>query len=80
MVLQRRYVAGLALRWEEIASAGDGKTLQTALHRLAGSAGSFGFERLGRCAKVAELRVAEGDERALTRALEDLHTEMERLA
>ena len=79
MVLQRRYVVGLASRWEAIAAAGDDRTLQAALHRLAGSAASFGFERLGRCAKDAESLVAQGDPAATTRALEELQTEIGRI-
>ncbi len=78
--LRRRYVAGLASRWTEIATAGDRQTLLAALHRLAGSAASFGFERLGQCARDAEARVAQGNATALAAALDELQTEIVRIA
>ena len=78
--LRRRYVAGLASRWTEIATARDRQTLLAALHRLAGSAASFGFERLGQCARDAEARVAQGNATALAAALDELQTEIVRIA
>jgi HPt (histidine-containing phosphotransfer) domain-containing protein len=78
--LRRRYVEGLASRWTEIATAGDRQTLLAALHRLAGSAASFGFERLGQCARDAEARVAQGNATALAAALDELQTEIVRIA
>ena len=78
--LRRRYVAGLASRWTEIATAGDRQTLLAALHRLAGSAASFGFDRLGQCARDAEARVAQGNATALAAALDELQTEIVRIA
>jgi len=79
-VLRQRYVAGLASRWAEIASAEDTQTLLAALHRLAGSAASFGYERLGHCARRAEARASEGNAAALAAALEEIQTEMALLA
>ena len=79
VVLRQRYVAGLGSRWTEIANAGDHRTLLAALHRLAGSAASFGFERLGQCARDAEARVAQGNAAALAAALDELQTEIVRI-
>lgn len=79
-VLRQRYAAGLASRWTEIDAAEDAQSLLAALHRLAGSAASFGFERLGHCARHAEARVTEGNAAALATALKELQTEMARLA
>jgi HPt (histidine-containing phosphotransfer) domain-containing protein len=79
-ILRQRYVAGLASRWAEIATAEDSQALLAALHRLAGSAGSFGFERLGHCARHAQARLTEGNTAALAVALDELQTEMARLA
>ena len=78
-ILRQRYVAGLASRWTEISMAADSQILLAALHRLTGSAASFGFERLGQCARVAEARVNEGNAAALAAALEELQTEIGRL-
>jgi len=80
LVLRQRYVAGLESRWTEIATAGDTQALLAALHRLAGSAASFGFERLGLCARAAQTRAAEGNAAALAVALDELQAEMGRLA
>ncbi len=53
--LQQRFVAGLPERWRAITQAGSDAALHNAeLHRLAGSAGSYGFEHLSRCARAAE--------------------------
>lgn len=77
VVLQQRFVAGLDARWAEIESAPDARVLQGALHRLAGSAASFGFERMGQCARSAELQATSGSGPALVLALASLHTEIE---
>lgn len=53
--LQQRFVAGLPARWLEIADAASPQARQAALHRLAGSAGGYGFERMRECAREAEL-------------------------
>jgi HPt (histidine-containing phosphotransfer) domain-containing protein len=78
-VLRQRYVAGLGSRWTEISTAGDSQILLAALHRLAGSAASFGFERLGQRARDAEARVAQGNAAALAAALDELQTEIARI-
>lgn len=75
-VLQRRFVAGLPSRWLEIRTASDGASLQAALHRLAGSAGSYGYERIGQCAREAEALATQGASAALTRALAVLESEI----
>jgi len=53
-VLQHRFVAGLPERWLAISDVGSAAALQDALHRLAGGAGSYGFEQLSHCARAAE--------------------------
>ncbi len=78
-VLRQHYVAGLASRWAEIAAAQDTQTLVAALHRLAGSAASFGYERLGDCARLAESGAVGGDAAVLAATLGELQSEIERL-
>lgn len=76
LVLQRRFVAGLSSRWREIRDASDGPALQVALHRLAGSAASFGFGRIGQCARDAEVLALNGSSAALDQALALLESEI----
>ena len=76
LVLQRRFVSGLPSRWLEIRDASDGRSLQLALHRLAGAAGSYGFEQIGLCAREAEALAMQGAAVALTRALRALELEI----
>ncbi len=53
-LLQQQFIAGLPARWQEIDNATAPKLMQAALHRLAGSAGSYGFDKLGQLARQAE--------------------------
>ena len=53
-ILQQRFVEGLPARWQKINHADTSLALQSALHQLAGSAGSYGFECLGQLARHAE--------------------------
>jgi HPt (histidine-containing phosphotransfer) domain-containing protein len=53
--LQRVFVAGLPARMLEISQAKDLDSLQAALHRLAGVAGSFGFAEMGHLASAAQV-------------------------
>jgi hypothetical protein len=54
--LRERFSSGLADRWQEIERLhGETHALSQALHRLAGAAGSFGFEDLSRAARAAEM-------------------------
>ncbi len=76
MVLQRRFVAGLPLRWLEIRDAPDSLSMRSALHRLCGSAGSYGFERIGQCARAAEALASGESAAALAQALRVLETEI----
>ena len=78
-VLRQRFVAGLPQRWQEIAGAADAAALESALHRLAGSAGSYGCARLGECVRAAQLLTAGPDGAALEQALGRLREEMLRL-
>ena len=75
-VLQRRFLAGLPARWQEIHAAAAPAALQAALHRLSGSAGSYGFERVSRCAREAESLATSGSHAALAQALSLLEAEI----
>lgn len=58
--LRQRFLSGLPDRWQEIEHAGTTAALRSALHRLAGSAGSYGFDSLGQLARRAELLAEAG--------------------
>lgn len=74
--LRQRFLAGLPARWAEILNAAESKSLQLALHRLAGSAGSYGFDRLGQCAREAEALAVSGASAPLSAALKVLEAEI----
>lgn len=74
--LRQRFLAGLEARWLDISQAADAASRQALLHRLCGSAGSFGFERLGQLARSAEGLCATGDELALADCLSRLDAEI----
>ncbi len=71
--IRKRFVAMLADRQTQIAGHGlaawDGKTVeeingnlsgaQAILHQIAGSAGSLGFEDLGKAARTCEVRILD---------------------
>ena len=77
-VLQHHFIAGLSARWLEITAAKSPQARQAALHRLAGSAGGYGFERMCECAREAEsLSVGEADA-PLTQVLTLLEVEIVR--
>lgn len=71
-ILQQRFVAGLPARWQEIDHAVSTTALQSALHRLAGSAGSYGFDGLAQLARRAEWVAQSGVPSDLPLALADL--------
>ena len=74
--LRQRFAAGLVLRWRDISQAADRPTQQALLHRMCGSAGSFGFDRLGQLAREAELLCASGDSAALAACLAQIDAEI----
>jgi HPt (histidine-containing phosphotransfer) domain-containing protein len=74
--LQQRYREGLAARWAQIEASPGGAALQDALHRLCGSAASYGFESLSRQARVAEQLALQDDVVALQQALRQLQREI----
>ncbi|MFZ4624357.1 MAG: Hpt domain-containing protein [Rhodoferax sp.] len=78
--MQRQFAAGLPARWHDIEHAPDATTQHSGLHRLAGSAGSFGFDLLGRLAHQAELLVSGDDPAALGQALAEVYKELARCA
>jgi HPt (histidine-containing phosphotransfer) domain-containing protein len=67
---------GLTNRWTEISNAPDDRALLTALHRMTGSAGSFGFVRLSQCARMAEELLISGRTANLPQALAQLEKEV----
>lgn len=73
--LRGRFAQGLALRWHDISQA-DRLAQAALLHRLCGSAGSFGFDRLGQLARQAEALCASDDAAALTACLALLEAEI----
>ena len=77
--LQQQFAAGLSARWHDIEHAPDAAAQQRGLHRLAGSAGSFGFEVLGQLAHQAELLQGD-DPAALAQALALVRQELQRCA
>jgi HPt (histidine-containing phosphotransfer) domain-containing protein len=74
--LRQRYVLGLTNRWMQIANPRDVTDLLAALHRLTGSAGSFGFARLSQCARAAEELLVSGRTAGLAQALVQLEKEI----
>lgn len=74
--LRQHFAAGLSARWLAISQAADLPAQQALLHRLCGSAGSFGFERLGQLARQAEGLCALGDTMALAACLSQLEVEI----
>jgi len=79
LALQRRFVAGLSARWTDIRDAPDLPSLQGALHRLRGSAGSYGFAPLGQCASELEALAADGAGPDLAMKLALLDAEIRRI-
>jgi hypothetical protein len=77
--LQRRFVAGLAARWVDIRDAPDSRSSCAALHRLRGSAGSYGFALLGRYAGELEVLAGHGVAADLAPKLALLEAEIRRL-
>ena len=75
-VLQQRFLAGLPARWQEIDQANSQLVLKSALHRLAGSAGSYGFESLGQLARHAESLTPTDASPEFTQALAALAQEI----
>jgi len=52
--LRSQFLAGLPQRWLEIRQASSPLSLRSALHKLCGAAGSYGFARLSDAARRAE--------------------------
>lgn len=75
-VLRQHFAAGLGARWLAISQAADLPAQQALLHRLCGSAGSFGFERVGQLAREAEELCAMGDAPGLAACLSELEAEI----
>lgn len=74
--LRQHFAGGLAARWLAVGQAADPATKQALLHRLCGSAGSFGYQRLGQLAREAEELCALGDAAALAACLSQLELEI----
>jgi hypothetical protein len=71
--LQRRFQCGLPARRLAITGATSDGALQSALHRLAGAAGGYGFTALGAAAREAERCCAAADAPGLAAALHTLY-------
>ena len=78
-ILQQRFVAGLPARWQEIDRANTDLALQSALHRLAGSAGSYGFDSMVQLARRAESLAHSGASGDLALALTALSQQIQKL-
>lgn len=78
--LRQLYIAGLPARWREIALAASPLVRQAALHRIAGSAASFGFEHLKDCARQAELASCGTNDVQLSHVLVLLEAEILQLS
>jgi HPt (histidine-containing phosphotransfer) domain-containing protein len=76
--LRAKFIERLPIRWSEISLAASAADCGAALHRLAGAAGSHGFDELGQAARRAELS-AKGMEGGWPNAaaLEDLRLALE---
>ena len=75
-LLQQRFIIGLPARWQEIDNATSPEFLQAALHRRAGSAGSYGFDKLSELARQAEALTTEQLTANLAQALLALKNEL----
>jgi hypothetical protein len=67
--LRVKFRSGLAARWRDIEDSGSAAERSAALHRLAGAAGGYGFEEIGKAARAAESHAAAGAGPELDRAL-----------
>lgn len=75
--LRERFASGLIDRWREIEGLhGETPAQSQALHRLAGAAGSFGFEDLGRAARAAEVACGSVPAEAWWLAYRALHAQV----
>lgn len=78
--LIRDFVSDLAGKLDTITrarTAADREALATEAHRIAGSAGAYGFERLGATARACEQQVrGGGDDGAVDRAADALEAEI----
>ncbi|MEJ6006965.1 Hpt domain-containing protein [Paucibacter sp. AS339] len=75
--LRLRFAAGLQQRWADISEASNAEQQITALHQLAGAAGSYGWEPLGAAARRAELALQQAQPEALATALQELRALIE---
>ena len=78
-LIRQRFVAGLKGRQQEIDAADNPATLHSALHRLAGAAGGFGFPDLDRLAREALRAHEAGAAEQMPACLDRLKKEIHRL-
>lgn len=76
-LLQVRFVQGLPARWRELSAPSSLASRQEALHRLAGGAGSYGFEHISQLAREAEKLSLAGDSVGVDSALALLKSEID---
>jgi HPt (histidine-containing phosphotransfer) domain-containing protein len=75
--IRKTFIAGLAQRETEIVEARSPDHLNAALHRLAGAAGAFGFDELGRLARSAMESLHGGDDVQVRKAIAQLRNAMQ---
>lgn len=74
--IRQQFVNGLPRRLQEIAQASEQQELEAVLHRLAGAAGSFGYETLGQLAREAMAATQAQDAVQQAQCLARLETAM----
>jgi HPt (histidine-containing phosphotransfer) domain-containing protein len=77
--IRKAFVLGLTKRLNDIQGADSPSDLHAALHRLAGSAGAYGFEALGLLARSAMQACERNDEDCLATVLEELQRTVQQI-
>ncbi len=70
--LRMHFLAGISKRWQEIEFPASSEERVQALHRLVGAASSYGFSRLGKAAREAELSLKTGAPKESSETLQNL--------
>jgi len=79
-LIRQQFVAGLVRRAQEIDEAPDAESLRAALHRLAGVAGSYGYDHLGSLARTAMQTSESNLSTQVAEDLAQLKAEFKRIA
>ena len=78
--IRQKFLDGLPARLVEIETSRSKEALETALHRLAGAAGGYGYTHLHQMARHASQIAQSGEGSMLSESLQQLRQEMKRLA